>query len=360
MKTQNAEELKLKSNFESIKVVLAEPRYNDRLDCHLAFWTLPSDRRLPLSLLDYPLRKVLNSSFEELARTPGIGQKKLSSLILLLERAAKDTPPSMPIRVHVEAEAPSRSAAAEFKPLDGDGRFDPSLVSEVLWQQWRDTVVLHELDGQKLGRLAPSLLELPTVIWDTPLSAYIPQSLHQIRHLRTHGEKRVRVVLEVFFVVHEMLRQAGRHARLAVRLDPSFVPPLEGWFEEVLSRSELPVVDELREELVLPLMEQLELDVGAEVVELAKGRLGIDRDPVPVRQQSRELGVTRARIYQLLEECERVMAVRWSQGRRYFNELRGRLERDPQAKPTFEYFDSVHELFFPRRYEQVEAVLRHA
>lgn len=360
MKTQNAEELKLKSNFESILAVLTDLRFSDRLDCHLAFWTLPSDRRLPLSLLDFPLRKILSSSFDELARTPGIGQKKLSSLILLLERAAKDTPPSTPIRMNAAAEMPQVDAAKEFRPLDAEGRFDPSLVSEALWQQWRDTVVLHELDDEKLGRLAPSLIELPTVIWDTPLSAYIPQTLHQIRHLRTHGEKRVRVVLEVFFVVHEMLRQAGRHARLAVRLSPRFVPPLEEWFDEALSQTQLPTVEELRDKLVLPLIEQLELDVGAEVVELAKGRLGVDRPPIPVRQQSRELGVTRARIYQLLEECDRVMAVRWPQGRRYFNELRARLEREPQAQETLAFFDSIHELFFPRRYEQVEAVLRHA
>jgi hypothetical protein len=360
MKIQNAEELKLKSSFNAIKAVLAEQRYADRLDYQLAFWTLPSDRRLPLSLLDYPLRRVLSATFDELARTPGIGQKKLASLILLLERAAKDTPPSTPITVDAELRSAGPVPEEEFLPLDDGGRFDPSLVSEALWHQWRETVVLHELDDEKLGRLAPSLVELPTVIWDTPLSTYIPQSLHQIRHLRTHGEKRVRVVLEVFFVVHQMLRQAGRHARLAVRLTPSFVPPLEKWFDEVLARNDLPGVDELRENLVLPLIEQLELDVGAEVVRLAKGRLGVDGPSIPVRQQSRDLGVTRARIYQLLEECERVMTVRWPQGRRYFSELHARLERDPHGRSALEYFTPAHELFFPRRYEQVEAVLRHA
>lgn len=360
MKTQTAEELKLKSSFESIKTVLAEPRYADRLDLHLAYWTLPSDRRLPLTLLDYPLRRVLHASFEELAATPGIGHKKLVSLVLLLERAAKDAPPSTPISVDIATTNAPPPPAADFRPLDAQGRFDPSLVSEALWQQWRDTVVLHELDDEKLGRLAPSLLELPTVIWDTPLSNYVSQSLHQIRQLRTHGEKRVRVVLEVFFVVHEMLHRAGRHSRLALRLMPSFVAPLESWFEEVLSRSYPPSVEEMREHLLLPMIEQLELDVGKEVIQLAKGRLGVDGPAIAVRQQSRDLGVTRARIYQLLEECERVMAVRWPQGRRYFNELHTRLERDPQHQSTLEFFNSVYELFFPRKYEQVEAVLRHA
>jgi len=358
-KAQSAEELKLKSSFESIQVVLAGERYRDRLDFPLAFWTLPSDRRLPLSLLDYPLRRVIQAEFKELARTPGIGQKKLASLVLLLERAAKDTPPTIPISV-AEQPAPVPTPTEDFRPVDASGRFDPSLVSEALWQQWKETVVLHELDEERLGRLAPSLVELPTVIWEVPLSTYIPQTLQQIRHLRTHGEKRVRVILEVFFVAHEMLKQAGRHSRIAVRLAPSFVQPLERRFLEVLGRTFPPTLESLREDLIMPMVEQLELDVSAEVLHLAKGRLGIDGPVIPVRQQSRILGVTRARIYQLLEECERVMAVRWPEGRRYFNELQGRLERECQDSATKEFFESAYELFFPRNYERVEAVLRHA
>jgi hypothetical protein len=168
------------------------------------------------------------------------------------------------------------------------------------------------------------------------------------------------VILEVFFVTHEMLQQAGRHSRIAVRLAPSFVQPLERWFLEVLRRSYLPTIQELRDQLVMPLVEQLEHDVSAEVIHLAKGRLGIDGPTVPVRQQSRILGVTRARVYQLLEECERVMSVRWPEGRRYFQELHSRLERECDDPETSEFFNSVYELFFPRNYEQVETVLRHA
>jgi len=244
-KVQNVEELKLKSSFDSIRTVLGDERFQDRLDYPLAFWTLPSDRRLPLSLLDYPLRRVLGCNFDELASTPGIGQKKLYSLMLLLERAANDAPPSIPISLTLESVTPTPTPE-EFRPVDAAGRFDPSLVSEALWLQWRGTGLLHEIDDETLGRMAPSLMELPTVIWETPLSTYFGQSLRQIRHLRTHGEKRVRVILEVFFVVHEMLRQAGRHSRLAVRLIPTFVPGLEKWFQHVLSQDTPITVDLLR------------------------------------------------------------------------------------------------------------------
>jgi len=359
-KAQNAEELKLKSSFESLQSALAHDRFQDRLDLPLAFWTLPSDRRLPLVLLDHPLRSVIASGFEELAATPGIGTKKLHSLLLLLQRAAKDAPPSIPITVDFAPPILAPSTNGRFRPVDGKGRFDHTLVSESLWQQWRETAESRELEDEKLGRLAPSLLDLPTVIWETPLKTYMSQSLHQIRHLRTHGEKRVRVVLEVFFVIHEMLHQVGNHARLSVRLMPSFVPPLERWLDEMQARAFPPTREEIRENLVAPIIEQLELDVGADVIRLAKGRLGVEGLVLSVRQQSRDLGVTRARVYQLLEECDRVMSVRWPEGRRYFHELQSRLERESNDPGAIEFLSAVFELFFPRKYDRVETVLKHA
>lgn len=355
-RVQTAEELKLKSGFETIRNVLLKPEFADRLDCQIAYWTLPSDRRLPLSLLSFTVRQILDRPFDVLASTPGIGQKKLHSLILLLERATQDRPPSAPITVAPNQE-PVVEVADRFRPIDAFGKFDSSLVSEALWREWRETAELHNLENERLGRLAPSLQELPTVIWDTPLSAYAKQSLTEIRSLRTHGEKRVRVVLEVFFVVHEMLHQTGRHSRLSVRLVPTFVTELEPWFQEVLNREELPTLVELRENLALPLIEQMELDAASDVVRLAKGRLAIDGTATTVRQQSRELGVTRARVYQLLEECERVMAVRWPEGRRYFQDLQNRMSQDGADPAALELFNATFDLFFPRKYEKVETVL---
>lgn len=356
-KVQNAEELKLKSSFESLRTALSDPRYHDRLDFPLAFWTLPNDRRLPISLLDYSLRRVLACDFDQLASTPGIGLKKLHSLMLLLQRAAKDAPPSVPITAEPMPQPVATESIAPFRPVDAKGEFDPALVSEALWREWRETAEQAGLGEEKLGRLAPTLLELPTVIWETPLKTYLPQSIHDIRGLRTHGEKRVRVILEVFFVLHEMLHQAGRHPRLCIRLVPSFVPPLERWFQDMQARSFPPTFDELRDHLAAPMIEQLKLDVGAEVIQLVKGRLGVDGPHVTVRQQSRDLGVTRARIYQLLEECDRVMSVRWPEGRRYFQELHARMEREAPNTPALEQLTLMYELFFPRKYEKVEAVL---
>ena len=54
------------------------------------------------------------------------------------------------------------------------------------------------------------------------------------------------------------------------------------------------------------------------------------------------------------------MAVRWPEGRRYFSDLLTRLERESGDQPVLDFFKSVYELFFPRKYEQVEAMLQQA
>ena len=105
--------------------------------------------------------------------------------------------------------------------------FDPSIVSEALWTQWLETARRHEVGRELLGRLAPTLQALPTVIWQTPLEFYMQYSVSEIRQLKTHGEKRVRVVLEVFHIVHEMLADVNADKHLSIRLVPNFIEPLE-------------------------------------------------------------------------------------------------------------------------------------
>jgi hypothetical protein len=67
-----------------------------------------------------------------------------------------------------------------------------------------------------------------------------------------------------------------------------------------------------------------------------------------VRLQSRRLGVTRARVYQLLDECGVIMAVRWPEGRsklRLFQDwIQGKGNADAVRLTR-----AVRELFFPEK-----------
>lgn len=350
-KPSTVEEYQLVTRYENLRQKLLEPRFEDRQEKSLAFWALASDRRLPLAFLGLTLRELLAMPFPELLATPGIGQKKLASLLTLLDRATRDLPPGATPPADAGQEAPTPLAHS-------NGKFDAENVSEALWQQWRASVVRHDLGHVKLGHLAPTLQALPTVIWNKPLGDYTGLTLAEIRQLKTHGEKRVRVVLEIFALVHQALigldgdDGAAVHEHLNVRLEPKFIQPMERWIMDALAADEAPPLDEVRDKLARPLLDQARLDLGDTVADLAIGRLGVDRPPQSVRGQANARNITRARVYQLLDDCGKAMRVRWPEGEWLFAGLERKLDQEQsQEAETLRLFRAARDLFFPRAVE---------
>ena len=350
-KASSAEEFKLISSFEAVRKTLLDQRFADRMEKPLAYWALPNDRRLPLAFLGRTLNDLLQTPFEQLSATPGIGQKKITSLVKLLHRATNDNPPMIPFGG--EEPPVARTEASSASAAEAQGKFDPAVVSEVLWTKWRETVRRHNVGSEMLGRLAPTLQNLPTVIWHTPLSKYLNYSVGEIRQLRTHGEKRVRAVLEIFHSLHEALSGAAQPEHLSLRLTPKFVPQVEEWIADVLAHPGIPTPEELREKLIQPLLSQLEVDAGESVHKLAAGRLGLDGPPQSVRQQARRMGVTRARIYQLLDDCSKVFDVRWPEGKMQLDALALKFASENANPEKLKVFEAVRELFYPSKYAEV-------
>ncbi len=346
-KVTSVEDYKIVSSFQSLRKTLMDDKFADRLEKPLAYWALPNDRRLPLAFLGRTIKDLLATPFEELSATPGIGQKKISSLVKLLSRAIKDHPPAVPFGLSELNE--TKKAATVEKPRRQDTGFDPSIVSEALWSQWQQTVIEHGLGHERLGRLAPTLQALPTVIWHTPLVHYVDHTVAEIRQLKTHGEKRVRVVLEVFYLVHEMLASAGTAEHLDLRIVPAFIAPIENWIAQVLAEPGAVSRDEVRDRLAVPLLDQILIDCGPTIHELSAARLGVSGSPQSVRQQAKRMGVTRARVYQLLEDCARVTAVRWPEGQHQLAQLSAKLQADATAGDDLTLFHATRELFYPAK-----------
>ena len=336
----SAEEHKLVSSFEAIKRTLLQEDYKDRLDKPLAYWALPNDRRLPLAFLGRSLGDLLSTPFDELTATRGIGQKKISSLVRLLHRATSDHPPAVPYGIKELAEEISQERAGQ-QAEEPSTDFDPSVVSEVLWVQWCKTVEDFHLQDEPLGKLAPSLQALPTVIWMAPLGEYVGRPLSEIRQLKTHGEKRVRVVLEVFHAVHELLSDARCDLHLSLYLAPRSIPPIESYIHSVLHRQKPVTRNEIVDHITEPLLDQILVDSGDTVHQLARQRIGVGTPEKSVREISTEMGVTRARVYQLLEDCSKVIDVRWPDGAIKYDRLSAVLAEE--ARPIY---NATRQLFF--------------
>jgi hypothetical protein len=340
-KTTIAKDDRIVSRFQTVRETLLHERFSDRLEKPLSFWALPSDRRLPWALLDRTLLDLLETPFEILTKTPGIGQKKFHSFVRLLLRATSDLPPTIPF-----------GGDHQFNGAEPGGyEFNPAIVSEAMWTAWREAVRRHNLGRERFGRVAPTLRRLPTVMWQKRLSAYLNHSLAEIRALRTHGEKRVCAVLEVFHALQGPLAEKGNNGNgesLAWRLGPKFLISLEAWIARVLSDggSRPTHRDEVREHLIEPILAQLKQDAGSAVEQLAAGRIGLDGVPQSVRKQARRMGVTRARVYQLLEQASLVFCVRWPQGRRRLAALARALDVDGASSVESEQLRLLRDLLY--------------
>lgn len=331
-----AAEYSVRAQFDDLCRRLAELPIQQHLDRPLGYWALAGDRRLPYALLDQRVREIIQTSFAELSRTPGIGKKKLASLVILLERVAQDRTES--VLTTVDSAAPS---ALESFSLEA--------VAESHWELWRQTVRTQQLSQVPIGRFAPSLQAIPSVIWDSPLATYLDTTLADMRDMKAHGDKRLRAVVEVFFYVHRVLGHSTPARHLIAALRPAFAVAVEQWLWESLAREEIPDIQDLIQNLVLPLLNQIELDGGDVVGRLTTGRLGVESPPESVIEQAERMQVTRARVYQLLEVCADIMAVRWPEGRWLLAALANRLQAVDEFDRRREMIHTLQSLLFPTR-----------
>lgn len=330
---------RLVGSYDRLRRTLLDLPNDGRLDKPLSFWVLPADRRLPIAFLDRPLRELIETPLDELMTTPGVGKKKILGFFDLMRRAAKDEDTDQLFGLGSPPTSTLESTA------DTSSTFNPSVVSEALWETWCETVRRNDLGDQKLGYLAPTLRNLPTVIWHTPLSEYVESTLDEIRHRRTHGTKRVNAIMEVFCIAHEALSTAALHEDLNLELMPRFVPRLTRWLNAAIRSPDLPPFAEIQQFLVRPLIGQIKVDLDDPVAQLAEERLRFDAESPSVKQQAELMGVTRARVYQLLEDCGHVMDVRWPEGRWLLLPLARKFGNGDAA--TIGLLNGVRDLFYP-------------
>ena len=62
------------------------------------------------------------------------------------------------------------------------------------------------------------------------------------------------------------------------------------------------------------------------------------------------MGVTRARVYQLLEDCSRVMEVRWPEGQQLMAQLEAKFHAEATGQDDLHLLHATRELFYPGKH----------
>jgi hypothetical protein len=322
----------LLAEFEAVRKTLLEKRYQALHDKPLAFFALPTDRSLPYAFLDRPLRDLLASPFDEVCATRGVGRKKIKSLVQLLLRASQ-------YAAQPEPAPPESELLAGLPDV-------PPIVTETTWAQWRDTIRRHGLSDEPLGRYAPSLDNLPRTIWSTPLGAYVDQSLADVRAMKTHGEKRVQAITEVFGSLHRVLTRIEAEPHLGVQLSCRSVCDIERWLERTLAGTNAPSCQELETGLLEPLLRQLRIDAGEVVVGLAENRLRPFELRDGIGDLASRLELSAARVYQLFDDISAIMQIRWPAGSVQMARLASMVASLPSERGTRQLLRATVDLFF--------------
>jgi hypothetical protein len=323
-------DFQLVTEFNAVRDRLLSLELNGHWEKPLAYWAQATDRHLPMALVDRTLRCVVETPFKQLSQTPGIGPKKLNSLIMLLTRAANGSATD-------GAVSGSRANSQETETPE-----DSSVVSEELWSRWRSNLRSRGLGKETLGHFAPSLREIPRLMWRKRLDDYLSLSLVEIRALRGHGERRVAAVVDIVGGLHRVTEQLSSQPHVVARIEPRIVAQLEDWFATFLptrpfsiSSSQpvgkghevtcgnLPDESSICRDLIEPLIEQARLDVGDHAAAILDDRLL--RPHWSVQQTAYRLGLTRSRVYELITETAIALDVRWPQGRQRLLGLHGQL-----------------------------------
>lgn len=338
-------DFQLAQRFENVRKQLLEAGCQDPLEKALTFYAVPSDRHLPLALIQRPIRQLLATPLDDLHAVPGIGPRKLGSMIDLLQRAA-DAASSGAARSS-ESDVQAESCAAPLQSAAGAEE-----ASEAVWEQWRATIRRHQFGHETLGRFAASLRQLPRTLWTKRLETYLELTLADLNELRGHGEKRVAAVLEVFGKLHKLLLRFDEQAHFGIQLLPRFATRLERWMVYRLEQAELPALDEIDSFFVAPLLEQLLIDGGETHVELVRDRL----NPASrgLGSAARRLGLARGRAYELLSETLAIIEVRWPEGRSLAGQLLDRMESRAAGSDAAARVAAAVGLFFRSRPRQAK------
>ena len=326
---------RLTSSYERLRHRLLT-QFPDRLEQPLADWALPTDRHLPLALISRSLRDVLSCTLNELYATPGIGPKKITALIVLLTRATEPVPG--------ESAAGDAASPEAEQPEKPSATINASAASEPVWAQWRATVRRLGLADGTLGRFASTLEDLPRTLWSTPLGTYVDLSLADLRRLKTHGPKRVAVVLEIFACLHDVGNRLEERPHLSVRFLPRRLAEFDVWVGRCLEQPSLATPEAVQNGLVL-LLDQIQHDLGAQPREVVATLLR--QRSRNLQEMARRLGLNRSSIYELLMNVGAMLGVRWPEGQGRLAVLTDLLARSPGAERQLRLLKAVLALYLP-------------
>ena len=314
-------------------------------------WSLPSDRHLPSGLIVLSLRDVLEKPYHKLLETKGVGESKLEKLIVLIERALKEFVYQDELAEgdrsgHAPPAAETTIGRSDFDLFPAVENLSLSELTPTVWQHVCQCIKRHSLENYPLGRFAETLDELPRGLWNCPLSDFVEHSIGELKQLKGYGDQRIASVLKVLVTTARVVAKCPSDTHLAIKVFPARIERISSWINRVLRDDLLPDYSSLCQHFVIPLLRQLEHDLGSQPAEMVERRLGVENEPETLDQIGESFDLTRERIRQLTLRAPEVMEVRWPEGKHLLDDFFEKFRSSGEAVRHVELISRTLNLLF--------------
>ncbi|PAY16672.1 hypothetical protein CKO51_25625 [Rhodopirellula sp. SM50] len=268
----------------------------------------------------------MEKPYYALLQTKGVGESKLEKLIVLIERALKELVQSDDASVVNTAGSESvlPDPGVAHRPANSIPDAENVSLTELTPSVWHHICLCikrHSLQNYPLGRFSETLDELPRGLWSCPLSDFVDHSIGELKQLKGYGEQRIASVLKVLATTARLVEECPDGTHLGIKVFPARIERISSWINRVLHDDFLPDYSSLCQHFVLPLLRQLECDLGSQPAEMIERRLGVESEPETLQQIAESFDLTRERIRQLTLRAPEVMEVRWPEGKHLLDDF---------------------------------------
>lgn len=328
--------------FAKVQRLLVEFSEHPLLNRKIASLANRMDRHLPGVFLSRTLREVLQSSLDSLLSHRGVGIGRIERLLEVIERAEKEILESNQVPVPKAHDEISRTEPIRTMRLV----LDPKQLTDADWQVWGELVRKHGLSHEPLGRFVRNLSEIPSGLWIAELGLFMERPLEDLHLVPGCGPARLSEVLEIIARVVKVLFHIPEESGFGVRLLPAAVRDVIVWTENVLRQGVPPNINAMRAEFIQPLLSQLETDLGTEITQMIRRRIGVDGVPDTLEEIGHSVGLTRERIRQLIGKAVEVFRVRWPEGRHLLDDLFDLLQSSSSVDEEQDLLRAIMDLCF--------------
>ena len=333
----------LEENFSRIQNILIDHGNHPVLDLDIYSLQNAMDKHISRRLRYLTIREVLKIPYQELWSLKGVGLVRIKRLVDLIDRVCRTI-------THPDETVTPVPPGLDFLAIEQINKKclnrEEVPNSEPHWDRCARLIREHGLSQEPLGKFAEKLMDISSALWAKKVGFFTSLPREEVRFQSGIGEVKASQIFGIINRVVQALVPIPQNDFLIVIPISENIREVLNWVTWVLRLNSLPPIASIHTSFLLPLLNQIELDLGPEKALLVRQRIGLDEVPQTLEQLGNSNGLTKERIRQLLALVEEVFQIRWPEGQYLLQSVVERLLGLPNSQKHLDLLRAMSDICF--------------